>query len=128
MKHLLLILALLNLSAAYAADTLRVLFIGNSYTYTNNMPQLVKDLTHSGDYLIYESYTPGGYTFQSHFFDPTTLTLIAKGHLGLRGITGAKPVAQLSQMQRWKQWYIPMRISWTALLKRLIHAPKPYFI
>jgi hypothetical protein len=48
-----------------AQDTLRALFIGNSYMGVNNLPQMVQDLSSSlGDVLIYDSNTPGGQTFQ----------------------------------------------------------------
>ncbi len=49
------------------AQSLDVLFIGNSYTYANNMPQMVSELALSfGDTLNFESSTPGGATFNTH--------------------------------------------------------------
>jgi len=49
------------------AQTKKVLFIGNSYTYYNNMPQLVADAALSvGDTLIKQSHTPGGGTLNNH--------------------------------------------------------------
>jgi len=45
----------------------RVLFIGNSYTYANNLPQLLADVALSkSDSVIYDSSTPGGATFFTH--------------------------------------------------------------
>lgn len=45
----------------------RVLFIGNSYTYANNLPQMVADIALSkSDTVVYDSSTPGGFTFQMH--------------------------------------------------------------
>ena len=45
----------------------RVLFIGNSYTDVNNLPQLVQRVAESaGDAIEYQSNTPGGCTFQQH--------------------------------------------------------------
>ena len=45
----------------------RVLFIGNSYTEVNNLPQLVQRVAESaGDAIEYQSNTPGGCTFQQH--------------------------------------------------------------
>jgi hypothetical protein len=50
-----------------AQDTLRALFIGNSYTAVNNLPEMLSQLSTSlGDVLIYDSNTPGGQTFQNH--------------------------------------------------------------
>lgn len=60
---------------------IRVLFIGNSYTYVNNLPQLVKDIALSkGDTLIFDSSAPGGYTFFNHYNDLTTKAKISQGN------------------------------------------------
>ncbi len=54
-----------------AQDTLRALFIGNSYMGVNNLPSMVSDLSTSlGDVLIIDSNTPGGQTFQNHAANP----------------------------------------------------------
>jgi PKD repeat protein len=56
---------------------LKVLFLGNSYTYVNNLPQLIKDIAlANGDTLIFDSNCPGGQTFQGHFADPLTITKV----------------------------------------------------
>ncbi len=56
---------------AAKAKTLKVLFIGNSYTFVNNLPQMVADVSSSmGDTLIFDSYTVGGYAFSDHSTDP----------------------------------------------------------
>jgi hypothetical protein len=53
------------------------LFLGNSYTYVNNLPQLIKDIAlANGDTLVFDSNCPGGQTFQGHFNDLTSLTKI----------------------------------------------------
>ena len=45
----------------------RVLFIGNSYTEVNNLPELVQRVAESaGDAIEYQSNTPGGCTFAQH--------------------------------------------------------------
>lgn len=57
--------------------TLKVLFLGNSYTYVNNLPQLIKDIAlANGDTLVFDSNSPGGQTFQGHFGDVTSLSKI----------------------------------------------------
>ncbi len=57
----------------------RVLFIGNSYTDVNNLPQLVQRVAESaGDALEYESNTPGGCTFQQHCTN-RSMSLIQQG-------------------------------------------------
>ncbi len=45
----------------------KVLFIGNSYTYVNNLPDLISNIYSSfGEALVYDQSTPGGYTFKQH--------------------------------------------------------------
>jgi hypothetical protein len=62
------------------ASTSRVLFLGNSYTYVNNLPQIVRDLAlSSGDTLIYDSNTIGGYTLDQHFLDSNSTNKIISG-------------------------------------------------
>ena len=55
----------------------KVLFIGNSYTYFNNLPQLVADIALSkSDTVVYDQSTPGGFTFQSHCLSAVTWSKI----------------------------------------------------
>ena len=66
--------------SVFAQQTKHALFIGNSYTYVNNLPQLTSDLALSaGDSLIVDSSAPGGYTFQLHTTNATTLQKINQG-------------------------------------------------
>jgi hypothetical protein len=58
----------------------RVLFLGNSYTSVNNLPQLVRDVALSaGDNLVYDSNAPGSYQLEDHSLDPTTQSKIMAG-------------------------------------------------
>lgn len=62
------------------AKKLKVLFIGNSYTDVNNLPEIIKQLANSmSDTLIYQKSVPGGYTFQNHTTNATTINLIQQG-------------------------------------------------
>jgi PKD repeat protein len=62
-------------------QTKRVLFIGNSYTSYNNLPQLVQSLsTSAGKTLIIDSSMPGGYPMSSHLDDATTFAKISQGN------------------------------------------------
>jgi len=61
------------------SQSLDVLFIGNSYTYANNMPQMVSEIALSfGDSLNFESSTPGGATFNVHSTNTNTLNKISQ--------------------------------------------------
>ena len=49
------------------AQTRSILFIGNSYTYGNNMPAITASMAQStGKTLNYDSHTPGGEQLASH--------------------------------------------------------------
>lgn len=59
---------------------LNVLFIGNSYTATNDLPGMAKKVALSaGDTLIVDSYSPGGNTLQMHAANPAVASKIAVG-------------------------------------------------
>lgn len=71
-KILCLFLAGMFSLAAHAGDTAKVLFIGNSYIATNNIPGIIESMAAStGDLLIQSSHTPGGRRFSQHSSDPT---------------------------------------------------------
>jgi hypothetical protein len=58
----------------------KVLFLGNSYTGVNNLPQLVHDLALSaGDTLVFDSNTPGGYQLIDHSNDVISQNKIMSG-------------------------------------------------
>jgi PKD repeat protein len=61
-----------------AQDTLKVAFLGNSYTYYNSLPNLIDQLANAdGNDLIHSQNTPGGYTLLGHTTNVTSLNLIA---------------------------------------------------
>lgn len=77
MRSALLIL-LLACSFVSRATTRKVFFVGNSYTYTNSMPDMLRDFAAAkGDTLNYSMSAPGGYTFQQHTLLGSTITGIA---------------------------------------------------
>ncbi len=65
---------------AQTDDTLRVLFVGNSHTYFNNMPLLFDSLSQSaGRHVITGMSAPGGYTLEQHSALTVTIDLINQG-------------------------------------------------
>jgi hypothetical protein len=60
-------------TAAAQADPqpVRVLFVGNSYTYVNDLPKMVAALAKAGNQrpLEYDRETPGGCTLEKHWND-----------------------------------------------------------
>jgi len=81
MKKILFIAVLLFGNFTYSQLSKNVLFLGNSYTGVNNLPQLTADLAVSaGDNLSFDSNTPGGYTFSGHSTNATSLQKIQAGN------------------------------------------------
>ena len=64
-----------------AQTTKRTLFLGNSYTYVNNLPQITADIATSMlDTLLFDGNNIGGYTLQAHSTDAVSLAKIAVGN------------------------------------------------
>jgi len=59
----------------------RILFIGNSYTYANDLPGTFKGIALSlGDTVYTSSVAPGGFTFNQHSTNTATLDSIRLGN------------------------------------------------
>ncbi len=53
------------------------LFLGNSYTYVNNLPLLIYRIAlANNDTLVYDGNLIGGYTFNNHFVNPASISKI----------------------------------------------------
>src|SRR5436190_3247329 len=78
----------------------KVLFLGNSYTYVNDLPQLVHDVALSaGDTLVFDSNAQGGYQLVNHVTDVTSQNKIMAGdwdYVVLQG-QSQEPVTATSQ-------------------------------
>lgn len=80
-KNLLLIITLLLSKISFSQDEINVLFLGNSYTYVNDLPKIIEDIAANGNKTInYESVTPGGCTLFQHAESLTSLSKIRKGN------------------------------------------------
>ncbi|KAA2217813.1 PKD domain-containing protein [Chryseobacterium sediminis] len=81
MKKTLLFLFLIAFSFILSQTTKRVFFIGNSYTYVNDLPNLIQSIAASnGDVLEHHSHTPGGSTLQDHAGNPDVTSTINQGN------------------------------------------------
>jgi len=82
MKKLILFLIVLwTGQSAFASDTLRVLFIGNSYTAVNNLPQVMREIcAATGHFADIQVSAPGGYTLSGHLSNNATQSLIQQGN------------------------------------------------
>lgn len=73
------ILALFNIS--YSQEDIKVLFLGNSYTYVNNLPVIIEELATGSNKTIYhESICPGGCTLFQHVENEASLSKIRNGN------------------------------------------------
>jgi hypothetical protein len=74
------VLLLLLATTALGQQTRKVLFLGNSYTYYNNMPQMVATMAaQSGDTLLWTMEAPGGAFLSDHLNRAASLNQIKKG-------------------------------------------------
>ncbi len=76
-----LMLLLIFVAGASGQTTKRAFFIGNSYTYYNNMPGIINSLANAnGDTLIHASSTPGGAQLVQQVTNSNTLNGIRQGN------------------------------------------------
>lgn len=62
---------------ARKSGPLNVLFVGNSLTYYNDLPQTIQKMSVArGQPMVVELHAPGGYTFEQHVGDNTLMQLI----------------------------------------------------
>lgn len=81
MKKLIQVMIFASMGVLLQAQTHKALFLGNSYTAVNNLPDIVANIaTSMGDTLIWERNTPGGYTLEGHSTNSTSLSMIAEGN------------------------------------------------
>lgn len=82
MKVKLILFIFLSVTYVNAQSTSkRVLFIGNSYTYFNDLPNMLRSMANTvGDTLTHDSHTPGGNTLQNHFNNSIPMNKIRQGN------------------------------------------------
>lgn len=77
MRHILVLLQASFSFFLFSQDSAKVLFIGNSYTFYNDLPQMVTDLAASqGDYVYHDDQLAGGATFTTHANNAATYVKI----------------------------------------------------
>lgn len=88
-----------SVSSAQAKTPERILFIGNSYTYVNNLPALITNMVNSagGKVPLVKSHTPGGCTLIKHSKDPKALALIDEGDWDVVVLQGNSQEAALAE-------------------------------
>jgi hypothetical protein len=100
MKKSILLFCLIFPSLIFSQLKKKVLFLGNSYTYVNNLPQLIKDIALSkGDTLVFDQNVIGGYTFQNHSTDAQSLQKIKSNSWDIVVIQGQSQEPSFSPTQ-----------------------------
>jgi hypothetical protein len=106
------------LSMLCTAQTDSILFIGNSYVATNNLPGIFSQLAQSGGRTVFTDLSaPGGYTFNQHSTNATTLAKIAQGKWDFVILQEQSQIPSFPPSQVQSQCY-----PYAARLDSLIHA------
>ena len=82
MKKTILFAIVLSLfKISLAQEEIKVLWLGNSYTFVNNLPEMVNELSFGTDRIVTsELICPGGCTLFQHAESPNSLNAIRKGN------------------------------------------------
>lgn len=87
-----------------AGSELRVLFLGNSLTASNDLPALVQSMAATGGVrLIYRAITPGGVSLEDHWLKGEGRTALAQTHwdyVVLQQGPSSRPESQV-QLREW---------------------------
>lgn len=66
--------------ASVPRDTLKILFVGNSYTYYNEYPVIFKEIAwREGHYADCDIFVSGGYTMKAHLANKVSRETVEKG-------------------------------------------------
>ena len=66
--------------AVVGQNSSKILFIGNSYIYVNNLPSILQNLANAvNDTIVFSTSTPGGAQLVQHVSNNNTLQLIRQG-------------------------------------------------
>ncbi|PIF44555.1 putative secreted protein (Por secretion system target) [Chryseobacterium sp. 52] len=81
MKKTLLLFFLISFAFLFGQITKKVFFVGNSYTYTNDLPVLIQSIAAStGDVLDHQSHVQGGARLKQHAENPIVTSAISQGN------------------------------------------------
>lgn len=97
------LLLILFVCTEMQAQQKKVLFIGNSYTGANNLPQMLVDVANStGDTISEDRITPGGFRLLNHSSNAATLAKIASDNWDyvILQAQSQEPSWPLSQVQQ----------------------------
>jgi len=77
-KVILSLTVIISITNGIAQTTKKVCFLGNSYTYVNDMPSIIESIaTAGGNTLVKDQNTPGGYKLSQHSTNATSIEKVA---------------------------------------------------
>ncbi|MGB3342990.1 MAG: T9SS type A sorting domain-containing protein [Aequorivita sp.] len=128
MKQILLYISLTIATFSLQGQTTKkVLFLGNSYTSANNLPLMVNNMANSsGDVLIYDSNTPGGYRLRDHLNNPTSLDKLNSNSWDYVALQGQSQETSMSQLDMETQLY-PFAQALTSAIRANYGCSQPLF-
>lgn len=104
-----------------------ILFIGNSYTHTHDMPVILQKLAESGgDGLTFEMRAPGGWSLEQHYHDKDTRTMLNKGGWDYVVLQDQSQRAAMPILRVCRQFYRYVRRFNRYIRRRLL--PKPSIV
>lgn len=114
------VLVVLMLMATAVCGQANVLFVGNSYIYTNNLPQMTANVASSAGYrMTWQSNAPGGCTFMQHCANQS-MTMIRNG--GWDFVV----LQEQSQYPSFPQWQVEAEVfPYAACLVDSVYAATP---
>ena len=114
------VLVVLMLMATAVCGQANVLFVGNSYIYTNNLPQMTANVASSAGYrMTWQSNAPGGCTFMQHCANQS-MTMIRNG--GWDFVV----LQEQSQYPSFPQWQVEAEVfPYAARLVDSVYAANP---
>jgi hypothetical protein len=94
-----------------AQQTKKVLFIGNSYTASNNLVQMIANMAQStGDSLVYDTHTPGGNRFLNHAANPTVFNKIRANNWDFISLQGQSQEVAFDSLTFYRDVYPNVKI------------------
>jgi hypothetical protein len=92
-------------------EGMKVLFVGNSFTYFNDMPQMVSQLAksnHEKPFLAFQE-TPGGFTFKQHVSKGNVAGLLQSTKWDYVVLQEQSQFLSFEQGQRFQDVHVPAR-------------------
>lgn len=117
LKGLLFVFFTLSCFFTYSQDGIKVLFVGNSYTYVNDLPNVVKELATSQNKTIETTeFLTGGAQFSTHWNNQSLINTIEQGGFDFMVLQGQSQEVAFPQSQFYSEVY-PYAKSLDSLFK-----------